>query len=123
MRNILVLIIALLCIVTVYAETNTMIQTIPQDSNLPTFTVKGELRALAILGKREVTLPWRNSYTLEQVINDLGGFTDWSTHIIVEGDNIKRMRYAIGSDFKNDPNIRAMKIEPGMVIFVTPTMD
>ena len=123
MKNILALITVFLCISTAYAETNTMIQTIPQDSSPLTFTVKGELRALAIIGKREITVPWRDSYTLEQVINDLGGFTDWSTHIVVKGDNINRTRYAISRDFINDPNIRAMKIMPGMVIYVTPTQD
>ncbi len=116
----LIIIIAVLIVAsTVRSETNVVLrQPSVAATNALTITLRGEIKALSILAQREVTVPWQKWYTLEQVIRDMGGFTEYSTSIVVTDAEGKRTRYTIAKEFKGDKTVREMKLQPGMHILV-----
>ena len=100
----------------VRAETNAPLRQV--SSSDPTITLSGGFRALHVIDKKEVTVRWRQMYTLEQIIRDMGGFADLSVEIIVVDAQGNARKFGFNKEFKNDKAVREMKIQPGMHIRV-----
>ena len=104
------------------ADTNE-VRRLPSSANATAFTITGELQAFGVLGQSQISVPWQKRFTLEQVIKDLGGFTDFATHILVVDADGSKKRFSISREFRTDDSVRKMKIKPGMIIRVERTVD
>jgi len=96
--------------------------TAPQPAETRSITLGGQLRAFVVLGQSTVTVPWKEYFTLEQVIKDMGGFTEYAWHIRLTDADGKVTKHRV-RDFLKDESIRKMKVPPGMTIFVDRMMD
>lgn len=82
-----------------------------------TFSIGGELRDLGGIGKKSITVPWKESLTVEQAIKDTGGLTDFAWYIRLAGADRVVATYDVRS-FMKDDDLRKTKVLPGMTIFI-----
>ena len=106
----------------VFAETNQMTQITRGVTNVPIVTIAGELVFKITGGTNTVTVLWRESVTLEQLISYCGGFTEFSTKIrVIEHNGAGPEKMYHVTDYQTNEIIRTMKIKPDTRIYVAPT--
>ena len=91
------------------------------DKNPAPIVVIGEIRALGLLGMTSVNVPWNRTLTIGRIILELGGVTEYASHIVVTVPGKDAVRYSI-KEF-NKEEFRKKALAPGTIVQIDHTFD
>ena len=95
-------------------------ETPPEQPSAP-IVVTGQLRALKLLDVSSLSVPWNRALTIERIIVDLGGFTEYASHIVITPPGGERARYRL-KEFQKE-EFRKRQVEPGTRLHIDWTVD
>ena len=86
------------------------------ETNVSIITISGEIKNLKL--DQKVTIPWRKGITLEQVIRDAGGLSEYAYQIeLIDATGYER-KFSVYVLYKKDKTVQEMLIDPNTTIRV-----